>query len=224
MTLGGYRAVLKRLKQRAEKHGASTNRILSRWIEKELKSFLCTKFLTYLERYHVFQRALDVGIEIRPEVGSLPRFVPMRTAETACLELRSIRSAVQVTDLVSELAEPAELARVLGTHSALDVARGGALANILAAELGHNVSEHADASSAWLCTRLVPEEKIQRLTGRDPALAGFRRQSAGFLEITVCDDGNGLVSKLQSVLDEDNRESVIRKCKVDPHPPIRASR
>lgn len=211
MTLRRFKNELQRIKSSANTGPDSIN-VLSVWIESELSPFRCANLVTYLERYEVLQRALDAGVQIRPDLQSLPRFIPMRTAETACLELRSIRSMVQVSTLVRDLAEPSELARVLGKYSSLDVARGGALANILAVELGQNVSEHAQASSAWICTRLVPNEKVHALTGDDPSVSRLRQRNAGFLEVIVCDDGNGLTSKLDTVLSKDSRKSVKEKC------------
>jgi hypothetical protein len=211
MSLNRFKTELQHIKSTARSDSDSES-VLSDWIESEMGPSRSANLITYLERYEVLQRAQDAGIQIRPEPELLPKFTPMRTAETACLELRSIRSAVQVSNLVLDLAEPKELARVLGKYSTLDVARGGALANILAVELGRNVSEHAHASSAWMCTRLVPSEKVHSLTGDDPSVSQFRQRNVGFLEIIVCDDGKGLISDLDIVLNRDTRQTVKDKC------------
>lgn len=192
---------------------------VSNWLALEKSQFQYIRLLTYLDRYEVFHRAIDARIDIQPRPGLLPRFKPMRASDTASLELRPIHSPVDLATLVDDLCKPEELARVLGKYSSLDVARGGALANILAAELGHNVSEHAKASAAWLCTRLVPEEKVKGQGSEDPSLSPFLSESEGFLEIIVCDNGNGLTSGLIGTLERDSRLSVIQKYSAEPDAP-----
>lgn len=192
---------------------------ISNWLALEKSQFQHMRLLTYLDRYQVFHRALDAQIEIKPRPGLLPRFKPMRAHDTASLELRPIHSLVDVASLVDDLCKPEELARVLGTYSNLDVARGGALANILAAELGHNVSEHAEASAAWLCTRLITHDKVKGQCSGDPSLSAFLSGSPGFLEVIVCDNGNGLTSGLDSTLEKDLRLSVKKKYGAEPDLP-----
>jgi hypothetical protein len=192
---------------------------VSRWLALEKTPFQYMGLLSYLDRYQVFHRAIDAKINIEPRPGLLPRFTTMRATDTASLELRPIHSPVDVVSLVDDLCKPDELARVLGTYSNLDVARGGTLANILVAELGHNVSEHANANGAWLCTRLVSVNKLRGQANDDPSLTPFLSESAGFLEIIVCDDGNGLTSGLESTLAQDQRLSVSKKYGARPDAP-----
>jgi hypothetical protein len=207
MTLNRFRSEVEKIKS-STSFDAESGVSISEWIDAELGPFRCANLITYLQRYEVFQRATDAGVQIVPSVDLLPRFKAMRTNETACLELQSIQSAVEVSNIVTHLAEPNELARVLGKYSNLDVARGGALANILAAELGQNITEHAQATVGWVCTRLVPNEKVRALSNDDPALSNFRTNNLGFLEVIVADNGSGLISNLEPVLRKDSRKSL----------------
>ena len=184
---------------------------VERWLELESFPLNYMDFLAYLDRYKVFDRAAEAGVTILPDSRELPKSLFAKSPDTACLELRAIQSSVEVDDVVRALHDQQELNRVLGEYAQLDVVRRGALSYILVNELGHNVAEHANASAAWLCTRLVPDRRVSVHSQGDPALASFRARNAGFLEIIACDNGDGLVSGLSPVLDRDEREAVRSK-------------
>lgn len=189
--------------------------VVSSWLDAEAAPFQYMDVLAYLERYAVFERAIEVGIVLTPDPRELVKSAIAWGMDTPCLELRSILSLVEVGTLVGQLCQPEELARVLGGYANLDVVRRGALANILVTELGHNVAEHSNGSAAWLCTRLVDASEVTRQTSRDPVLQPFRQQGTGFLEVIVCDNGDGLTVGLDSSLNSDRRESVQAKYSRD---------
>lgn len=181
------------------------------WIDQELASLVYLDVLGYMGRYQIFRRAEELGIKMTPDPRTLPKALMSYSRETGSLELRPIHSLSQTEDEVSKLCDPDELARVLGEYADLDIVRRGALAQILVNELGRNVGEHSAGSVAWLCTRLVKPDQVLFQTEGDPALQTFRADRQGFLEIIICDNGDGLVSKLRPVLEQDTRKSIQEK-------------
>lgn len=189
-------------------------RLFDPWFRHLRASFAHLDLLGYLDRYQVFARAKECGIRIVPEQADLPKARLERSEGSPCIELISIQSALQVTDVIEQLRDPTELARVLGEYAGLDVVRRGALAQILVLELGNNVAEHAGSSAAWLCTRVVPLDGLAKQARTDPVVRAFRERNTGFLEVIVCDNGGGLTSRLQEVIRGDRRASVRAKYKA----------
>lgn len=213
---------ISKIEKMATGRNSTPSPAVAKWIELESAPLKGLSIISYLDRYQVFKRAQEAGISIRPDVHTFPRFTIPLTPDTACLELRSIQSAIEVEELVEELCEPSELARVLGEFSNLSIASGGALARIIVTELGRNIGDHAEASGAWLCTRLVTAPNVNIQSADDPTLRAFRKHKAGFVEVIVCDNGNGLISRLSNVLAEDERASVKAKYSAGMSEPVRS--
>jgi hypothetical protein len=184
----------------------------SHWLEQETGSLRSLYFHGYLKTYDVFRCAVEAGIHIEPHPATLPKARMDRDETGPCLALRPIPGIPEVDALVGELCDPAVLETILGTYANLEVADRGALARILIAETGRNVSEHARASAAWACTRLVNNPKVVgSWTANDPSLAPFRESGHGFLEIVIADNGDGLTNRLDAVLERDPRDVVRQK-------------
>ncbi|HEY6186813.1 MAG TPA: hypothetical protein VIW80_03980 [Pyrinomonadaceae bacterium] len=203
------RAGLNRIRATIDAQERKKSPAVERWISAEEIQLSYMNLLAYLNRYMVFDRAEEVGIVMLPDPRSLPKTVMARAINTGSLELRPIHSPAEIGGVVEQLCDPQELTRVLGAYADLDVARRGALAQILVTELGQNVGEHAKASAAWLCTRIVSPDQTQIMD--EPMLRPFREHREGFLEIIVCDNGRGLTTDLAQILDRDQRESVRSK-------------
>lgn len=202
---GVLRDSFERIKALAAPQGKLPSAV-RRWLDAEATQLGCLNLLAYLNRYEIFDRAEEVGIRMSPDPRTLPQTIMARTLRTGALELRKIQSTTEASSVVDELCDPQELDRVLGSYAALDVVRRGALAQILVTELGQNVGEHANASAAWLCTRLVTNEQARAMS--DPMLRSFRDRGEGFLEIIVSDNGDGLTHRLEQVISKDQRASV----------------
>ena len=181
------------------------------WLNAEYEALLPLDLLGYFNRYKVFENASNVGIEMVPDPRSLPKACFERSDDSACLELSPVHTLTEVDSLVGRLCDTDELARILGDYANLDVARRGALSQILVAELGKNVGEHSDASAAWLCTRLVNQKGLELQCKGDPAMESYLARNMGFLEVLVCDNGHGIIHGLDRVLEADQRESVRRR-------------
>ena len=182
------------------------------WLDAELGELAFLDILGFLRRYQTFDRALEVGVTFSPDPRTLP-FALLGTTpgSTPCLELRPIHSATDTMTEVERLCNPKELGRILGQYVDLDVVRRGALAQILVNELGRNVAEHASATAAWLCTRLVKSSDVNHQMESDPVQEAVKQLTDGFLEIIICDNGLGLASTLEPVIQADPRRSVVEK-------------
>lgn len=220
LSTASFESTLKTIKDRAKKGLERLDINVKNWLDLELAPFRRLGPMSYLQRYQFFARAVESGINITPEPSEIPMLKIKPAPHTACLELQPVQSIVEVKNVVLQLNDPKELARVLGDYAGLDVARGGALSNIIVNELGSNIEHHAEASAGWLSTRLVIDENIQSQTESDPTLRKFRDVGTGFIEIIVCDNGKGLTQDLESVLARDKRKSVIDKYGVNGQPRI----
>ncbi len=218
LTARDLNSTLSAIQQRAKGGKQSIERHVATWLDIELSPLRRLGVLSYMQRYKFFLRAFEAGINVVPEPPNIPRLNIRSAPDTACLELRPVGALIDVGSLVQELNEPEELERVLGAYAGMDVARGGALANILITELGNNIEEHAQAPGAWLWTRLVVEGKVRQQTEKDPPVKSFREHNRGFLELSICDNGIGLIKELERVLNRDRRDSAISKYSRVSHP------
>jgi hypothetical protein len=181
------------------------------WLDAEVGPLAYQDLLGFFWRYKVFEQASDAGIRFMPDPRTLATAPLEYAGDTPCLELCPIRSSNDVETLVENLRKPSELQRVLGTYSQMDVVSRGALAHILVNELGRNVDEHADASGAWLCTRLVRPSDYRFQIKGDPAESCLTRFTDGFLEVIVCDNGAGLANRIEPVIKRDPRRAILQK-------------
>jgi hypothetical protein len=181
------------------------------WLDAETEPFKSADMLGYLNRYQILERAEDAGIEVVPERRALPHSRLAKASETASMSLRRLHSTTAVGSLVDQLSDAKHLSEILGRYAQVDLVRRGAFANILVRELGNNVSDHANAREGWLCTRVVRSADKHVVDRSDPAQQGFAAENVSYFEITVCDDGDGLITELRSVLDDDRRDLALKK-------------
>jgi hypothetical protein len=206
---------VERILKNIQMEGSLLNPIVQEWVEAEIFPLNYMDLLGFLERYKVFSRALESGIQITPSPDELPKSKIAKSEDTPALELQPIQSRVEVGVIIEVLRNPQQLERILGNKTDLDVVRRGALAHILVKELGINVEEHSEGTAAWLCTRLVPKGQLAQQTKNDPAISSFRKLNEAFLEIIVCDNGRGLTAGLDKILNDDGRVAVKIKYKRD---------
>jgi len=193
------------------------------WLKAETAALEYMDLLGYLARYEVFERAVDAGIVLNPDARQFPRTPmgrgikgeqcePGEATITPCLELRSVVSPSDVANLRDEAEDEDKLREILGEYASMDLVTRGIFASVLLREPTQNVVDHSRATGAWVCTRLVPSGKGE-MGEDDPPLAAFT--GSAFLEIVVCDNGDGLTAGLKDTLLRDPRESVRRKYGVN---------
>lgn len=206
---------LSEIREELRKKGEDGKSGVEEWLALEATKGEYADFLAYLQRYDTFRRAKEAGITINPDPRSLPKSALSRSPETACLELRNIRSSMEIDTLVDGLDDANELARILGSYADMDIASRGAFANIIVTELGLNVVEHSDAGAGWICTRLVTDRNVSSQCEGDPAVKSFAEDQSGFLEVIICDNGKGLTHDMERILRNDERETVREKYLLD---------
>ncbi len=208
---GQRRSTAKRILNYLSERNPTAQSHFENWLEAELGALESQDLLGFFWRYKVFDQAAKSGIQFSPDPRTLP-FAPFEHGEnTPCMELTPLCSSTDIERVVAQFCDRSELHRILGDYSNLDIVNRGALAHILVNELGRNIEEHAAASSAWLCTRLVkPSDYAFQLQG-DPARPELSTFADGFLELIICDNGVGLASKVEPVIKKDPRRTVSQK-------------
>jgi hypothetical protein len=168
--------------------------VASLWIDNELRYFEKARLLGFLNRFRFLEAARDAGIVIDDDVFLAPFIRYARGADTTAHPLTPIAATTEVESLVEQLSQPTYLANVFSDDARARIIQGGALASIVARELGANVTDHAEAKRGWFCSRTIA-------TG-----SGARRRR--YIEVIVADDGSGLTQRLQRIADKDPRPAV----------------
>jgi len=164
------------------------------WIEKRVVRFQRARLLGFLHRFDFLNKAREAGVEIDDTVFSLPFVRFARVHDSAAHSLASVAALADLDKLVDDLSDETYLTDIFASDANSRLISGGALARILARELGANVAEHARARRAWFCSRV--------------AVVGTGKKQRRFLEVIVADDGAGVTADLIAIVAKDPRPRI----------------
>jgi hypothetical protein len=185
------------------RNAASSNTRVLRWLNARLTVLEVAPLVGYLFRIGAFAVARELKIIIVPDAAELPQIHYDIAADTGTIPLTPLHTIGERRAAMGRLADIDELARIFGKYAGVDFVRGGALAEIVVAELGSNVTRHACCTQAWLGGRVVPQVIVT-----DPLLRPFVGYSTPLFEMLVADDGKGIHQTLGEHFRADKRDII----------------
>ena len=183
---------------------------LDPWLDAEFERLDYMNVIGYLVRYRYFHAARTRKIQTAPREDTIAYTQYSTSRDTAALAIHQISGVQDVYQLQESLTSEIELSRIFGDYAHLDVARRGVLSNVLVAELGRNIAEHAPGSSGWVCSRRLMGTG-DASSGGDTIITRVEKSGLPFLEVIVSDTGPGLTHGLGEILSRDNRVQIKDK-------------